>query len=84
MAEPLPLPRPPPPPNNHFPSKHPQNVLFSTQTLHFLPDHPQTPPLSTQTHRPPPHLSPFQNGDGFVDTNAKLQRIVAAIQAALP
>lgn len=46
---------PAPPPSNHFPSKHPQNVLFSTQTLHFLPDHPQTPPLSTQTHRPPPH-----------------------------
>uniref|UniRef100_A0A669QI16 Selenoprotein W n=1 Tax=Phasianus colchicus TaxID=9054 RepID=A0A669QI16_PHACC len=25
-----------------------------------------------------------KNGDGFVDTDAKLQRIVAAIQAALP
>ena len=29
-------------------------------------------------------VHPKKNGDGFVDTDAKLQRIVAAIQAALP
>ena len=63
------------------------------KTCSFLPKpsifYPTTPkplrfPPKPTARPPPPHLSPFQNGDGFVDTDAKLQRIVAAIQAALP
>lgn len=76
----------PPPPVTIFHPNTPKTCSFLPKPSIFYPTTPKPlrfPPKPT-ARPPPPHLSPFQNGDGFVDTDAKLQRIVAAIQAALP